>query len=205
MSRTPADKFFAGPCDFVVGAASIEALPKPGLPEVAFAGRSNVGKSSLLNTLTARGGLAHVSKTPGRTQQLNYFNLNQKMFLVDMPGYGYAAVGKKIVAGWNRLILDYLKGRASLRRVCVLIDSRHGLKDVDLEVMDMLNEAAVSFQIVLTKADEPKPDELQTRIDEITAALKKHPAAYPEVMSTSSRTGDGISELRSVLMEFAKK
>lgn len=205
MSRTPADKFFAGPCDFVVGAASIEALPKPGLPEVAFAGRSNVGKSSLLNTLTARGGLAHVSKTPGRTQQLNYFNLNQKMFLVDMPGYGYAAVGKKIVAGWNRLILDYLKGRASLRRVCVLIDSRHGLKDVDLEVMDMLNEAAVSFQIVLTKADEPKPDELQTRIDEITAALKKHPAAYPEVMSTSSRTGEGISELRSVLMEFAKK
>ncbi len=194
---------FARECVFVLGAAALEQLPATDLPEVAFAGRSNVGKSSLVNALTGRKTLARTSHTPGRTQQLNVFLLDRRLYLVDLPGYGYAKVTKATVSAWTRLVNTYLRGRPNLRRVCMLIDARHGFKASDREVMDMLDEAAVAFQVVLTKADKVKPGELQARISGMSEELAKHTAAHPEVMVTSAHKGVGIAELRAELAAFA--
>ena len=190
-------KLFAGPCDFVFAAARSDGLPPVGPPEVAFAGRSNVGKSSLINALTNRAALARTSHTPGRTQELIFFDLGGKATLVDMPGYGYAAVSKEKSASWGKLVRDYLRGRSTLLRVFVLVDGRHGLKDSDHETMRALDSAAVSYAIVLTKRDEVNPADQAARIEATLEALRKHPAAYPEVIFTSSRTGEGVPELRA--------
>jgi len=193
-----ARKIFAGPCDFVLGVAGLPQLPEANRAEVAFAGRSNVGKSSLINTLTNRKDLARTSNTPGRTQQLNFFDLGGLMYLVDMPGYGYAKVSKVQRAEWNKLIFSYLQGRPNLRRVFILVDSRHGMKDTDYELMEMLDKAAVMYQIILTKCDKGKKlDELKERIK---LALKKHPAAYPEILATSSVKNIGIAEFRAEII-----
>ena len=196
---------FAGPCDFIFASASVKDLPPAGAPEVAFAGRSNVGKSSLLNALTNRKTLARVSNTPGRTQQLNFFSLtgaaggDERLRLVDMPGYGYAAVGKEKIAGWSKLMRDYLRGRAQLARVFVLIDARRGVKTVDDEMFDLLDQAAVSYQAILTKHDEVKLAERSQVVEETLASLRKRPAAYPELIFTSSQTGEGIATLRAAI------
>lgn len=194
---------FAKECRFVIGVARAEGLPSGELPEVAFAGRSNVGKSSLINALTGRRTLARTSNTPGRTQQLNFFDLGGRLMIVDLPGYGYAKAPKGEVDRWNRLIRLYLKGRVGLRRVCVLIDARHGLKASDRQVMDMLDEAAVTYQIVLTKIDKARAGELAKRREEIAAETAKRAAAFPEIMETSSVKGTGIAELRATLAELA--
>jgi len=190
-------------CDFIAGADKEEILPPASIPEIAFAGRSNVGKSSLINAITNRKQLARVSHTPGRTQQLNFFEIAGRLRIVDMPGYGYAAVGKKKVTSWQALIKSYLKGRVLLRRVLLLIDSRHGFKDVDSEIMDLLDDAAVPYQIILTKVDELKKGELEARIEGIEKVIKKHPAAFPIIAAVSSHKGNGIEELRAVLEELA--
>jgi len=190
-------KLFAGPCGFVYAAARADGLPPVGAPEVAFAGRSNVGKSSLINALTGRNALARTSHTPGRTQELIFFDLNGKATLVDMPGYGYAAVSKEKSASWGRLVRDYLRGRPSLLRVFVLVDGRHGLKDSDRETMKLLDASAVSYAVVLTKRDEVKAAERDMRVEATLEALLKHVAAYPEVIFTSSRSGEGVPELRA--------
>jgi GTP-binding protein len=190
-------KLFAGPCDFFYAAARADGLPPVGAPEVAFAGRSNVGKSSLINALTGRGGLTRTSHTPGRTQELIFFNLAGAATLVDMPGYGYAAVSKEKSASWGRLVRDYLRGRPSLLRVFLLVDGRHGLKDSDRETMKILDASAVSYAVVLTKRDEVKQAKQPVRAEETLEALRKHPAAYPEVVFTSARTGEGVPELRA--------
>jgi len=187
---------FGRECIFVAGAPTIEALPPIGLPEIAFAGRSNVGKSSLVNALTGRKTLARVSNTPGRTQQLNFFDLGGHLGLLDMPGYGYAAVSKSRIADWTKLVESYLRGRTSLQRIYLLIDSRHGFKDVDHEQMTAFDRAAASYVVVLTKGDEIKMKDRQARVAETEAALVRHPAAYPTVILTSSETGAGIAELR---------
>ncbi len=197
-------KLFAGPCDFIWAAVEIEKLPLLGPPEIAFAGRSNVGKSSLVNALTGRKTLARTSHTPGRTQQLNFFALgaespNEKLRLIDMPGYGYAAVGKQKVAAWNKMMRDYLRGRATLARVFVLVDGRHGLKESDLEMMDLLDTCAVSYQLILTKRDEVRKADQQARIDATLDALKKRPAAFPQVIFTSSETGEDVATLRAAV------
>ncbi|MEP1030494.1 MAG: ribosome biogenesis GTP-binding protein YihA/YsxC [Alphaproteobacteria bacterium] len=198
---------FAQPCEFMLGVTTLRALPDTGLPEVAFAGRSNVGKSSLVNALTGRKTLARTSNTPGRTKELNFFALGPAagaaLILVDLPGYGYARETKSRVAQWTALIIDYLRGRPELRRVFVLVDSRHGLKDSDRDVMSMLDEVAVSYQIVLTKIDKLKKNELESRIEEIRAELKKHPASHPVIHATSSEKGTGIAELRAELASLA--
>lgn len=194
---------FARECTFVAGATSTEVLPPPHLPEIAFAGRSNVGKSSLVNALTGRQTLARTSKEPGRTQQLNLFALDDRLILVDMPGYGFARVGKKQIQGWTGLIKLYLRGRPSLRRVLVLVDARHGPKDSDRETMTLLDEAAVSFQIVLTKCDKLRPDELTEQVARIGAEASKHVAAHPDVIATSAHTSQGIPELRAALAALA--
>jgi GTP-binding protein len=196
-------RLFAQDCAFVAGATSIEILPPPTLPEIAFAGRSNVGKSSLVNALTGRSTLARTSKDPGRTQQINFFALGGRLMLVDMPGYGFARVGKKQIQGWTRLTKDYLKGRPNLRRALVLIDSRHGLKDTDRETMKLLDEAAVSFQIILTKTDQLKADELTAQIARVGKDAAQYTAAHPEIAATSARTGQGIPELRAALAAMA--
>ncbi|MFY9969128.1 MAG: ribosome biogenesis GTP-binding protein YihA/YsxC [Roseiarcus sp.] len=190
-------KLFAGPCDFFFAAAKSDGLPPVGPPEVAFAGRSNVGKSSLVNALTGRTGLARASNTPGRTQELIFFDLHGKATLVDMPGYGYAAVAKSKSASWGRLIQDYLRGRPSLLRVLLLVDGRHGLKESDHETMRMLDAAAVSYAVALTKRDEVKAADREARVAETLEGLSKHVAAFPEVLFTSARTGDGVAELRA--------
>jgi GTP-binding protein len=196
---------FAQDCRFVAGATNEAALPLGGLPEIAFAGRSNVGKSSLVNALTGRKTLANVSRTPGRTQQLNFFELGRRLWLVDLPGYGYAKVSKSAVASWQKLIERYLKGRPTLRRVLVLIDARHGLKDVDKGVLDGLDDAAQSYQVVLTKADLAKPAEQAAKHAEVVAMLAKHPAAHPVVHLTSAATGQGIEALRAELAALSEQ
>ena len=197
-------KLFAGDWRFVWAAPSIETLPPMGAVEVAFAGRSNVGKSSLINALTGRNALARTSHTPGRTQELIFFDGPEKagLRLVDMPGYGYAAAPKAKVASWTALIHQFLQGRATLARVYVLIDARHGLKDVDLDVLKTLDKAAVSYQVVLTKADQVNPAELEARMAETAAALAKHPAAFPQVLATSSRSGEGMPDLRAAIVRL---
>jgi GTP-binding protein len=195
------EALFKGPCVFVKGVTSIEALPDDGRPEIAFAGRSNVGKSSLLNALTGRKTLARVSVTPGRTREINFFTLGLTgaLYLVDMPGYGYAKAPKSAVKGWTRLIGDYLRGRRELKRVFLLIDARHGIKSNDRETMKLMDESAVSYQAVLTKADKPKASELEAVIAKAEAELAKHPAAYPPALVTSARTGSGIPQLRAAV------
>lgn len=195
-----ARKLFAGPCDFMLGVAGLEQLPKSNAPEVAFAGRSNVGKSSLINALTNRNDMARTSNTPGRTQQLNFFNLGDVLRLVDMPGYGYAKVSKKERSEWENLIFDYLRGRPNLRCVFVLVDARHGLKDSDERLMDMLDEAAVSYRIVLTKGDK----KAKGVVDSVQGALKKHPAAFPDIHLTSSIKQIGIPELRAAIHTLSR-
>jgi GTP-binding protein len=198
-------KLFAGDWQFAWAAGSVEALPPMRGVEIAFAGRSNVGKSSLINALTGRTNLARVSVTPGRTRELNFFTLgkDEVFYLVDMPGYGYAKASKAQVKGWTRLIRDYLRGRRELKRVFLLIDARHGLKDNDRETMTLMDEAAISYQAVLTKADKPKAAELAKIIETVAAELAKRPAAYPEVIVTSARTGSGIPELRAAIASLA--
>jgi GTP-binding protein len=192
-------RLFAGAFDFLSAASSLDTLPPMGALEIAFAGRSNVGKSSLINGLTGRKGLARTSNTPGRTQELIFFGGPDKLVLVDMPGYGYAATAKSKVAAWTKLIHDFLRGRATLARVYVLIDARHGLKDTDDAILDTLGKAAVSHEIVLTKCDQISAAELETRIEATKAAMRKRPAAFPDVIATSSRTGAGIDQLRAAI------
>ena len=200
-----ARKLFSGPIDFLKSAPQLQHLPDPDVPEIAFAGRSNVGKSSLINAVTNRAKLARASNTPGRTQELNYFDVGRPAVfrLVDMPGYGFAEAPKDMVKRWRFLINDFLRGRAVLKRALVLVDSRHGLKDVDRDIMKMLDDAAVSYHIVLTKADKIKPTELAARLDQIRIEAGKHPAAHPLILPTSSETGDGIAELRTAILEAA--
>lgn len=201
-----ARKLFAGPVDFMLSAPRLDILPPADVPEVAFAGRSNVGKSSLLNALTGRNGLARTSNTPGRTQELNLFNVGQptRIRLVDMPGYGYAEAPKEVVARWARLIGDYLRGRVTLKRVLVLVDARHGLKPVDREIMDLMDRSAVSYQLVLTKADKVKPTVLAEMVQKIADEARTHPAAFPELLVTSSETKEGIAELRAAVLTAAE-
>jgi GTP-binding protein len=194
---------FAAPCTFVYAAQRIDQLPGLRGPEVAFAGRSNVGKSSLMNALTGHNALARVSNTPGRTRQLNFFDLGGRLTLVDMPGYGYAQAGKDIKADWQGLMFDYLRGRPSLRRVLLLLDARIELKEADRAVMGLLDRAAVTFQLVLTKADGVKPDALTRKLAEVAAQARRHPAGHPQVAVTSSQTGQGIEALRATLAGLA--
>lgn len=198
-----ARKIFAGPCDFMLGVAGLHQLPDADMPEIAFAGRSNVGKSSLVNALTGRNTLARTSNTPGRTQELNYFNLGNHIYMVDMPGYGYAKVSKEKIKAWTDLIFAYLRGRSTLRCVFILVDARHGLKPTDIELMEMLDKSAVSYRIILTKIDKVKKQELQTVMEKTEVVLKKHPAAYPDILKTSSHKELGIGELRATILTYA--
>ncbi len=200
-------KLFAGHCGFEWAVASTAQLPPAGAPEIAFAGRSNVGKSSLLNALTARKALARTSHTPGRTQQLVFFGLGGSgsaatLRLVDMPGYGHAAASKQMIASWTRLCREFLRGRAPLARVYVLVDGRHGLKPLDTEILDLLDQSAVSYQVVLTKRDEVKAADQAQRIESVMAALERRSAAFPEVIFTSARSGEGVGELRAAIAKL---
>ena len=194
---------FAAECQFFYAAQRLDQLPEPGRPEIAFAGRSNVGKSTLINALTGRTRLARASSQPGRTKQLNFFNLGDRLTLVDMPGYGYAQAAREVKEDWQGLMFDFLRGRPTLRRVVLLLDARIEFKASDLEVMKLLDRAAVSFQLVLTKSDAVKPAALAAKTDAVAALAKKHPAAHPEILATSSETGAGIAELRAGLAELA--
>jgi GTP-binding protein len=198
-------KIFAGEADFKWASTAIDNLPPMNSVEIAFAGRSNVGKSSLVNALTNRKTLARTSHTPGRTQQLNFFDIGGHFMLVDMPGYGYAAVSKAKVEAWTDVIIDYLKGRANLARVYVLIDGRHGVKDVDRDVMNLLDTAAVSYALVLTKYDEVKKGDVEKMLSATRLEIAKRPAAYPEIIFTSSRTGDGIPDLRTAIARLLEE
>ncbi len=198
-----ARKLFAGPCDFMLGVAGLGQLPSADMSEIAFAGRSNVGKSSLVNALTNRNTLAKTSHTPGRTQQLNFFNLGDRIYMVDMPGYGYAKVSKEKRDDWTQLIFDYLRGRPTLRCVFILIDSRHGFKDSDIELMKMLDETAVQYRIILTKTDKIKTQQLEKVTADIIKTLKTHAAGYPDVLATSAHKDQGLKEFRAVIASYA--
>ena len=201
-----ARRLFSGPVTFLKSAPALKFLPDPEVPEVAFCGRSNVGKSSLLNALTGRKAIARTSVTPGRTQELNFFDVGEPavMRLVDMPGYGFAKAPPKVVEAWRRLVRDFLRGRDVLKRTLLLVDSRHGIKPVDAEMMKMLDEAAVGYRVVLTKADKIKASELATVIAATEAEARKHPAAYPQVHVTSSEKGLGVEELRAAVLADAE-
>jgi GTP-binding protein len=194
---------FARPWGFIFGTGTLARLPEPRGIEIAFAGRSNVGKSSLINALVGQKALARTSNTPGRTQELNFFAADMGPVIVDMPGYGYARASKKLVKNWTRLVFDFLRGRANLRRVYLLIDARHGIKENDGETLDLLDKAAVSYQIVLTKADKPKPAELEEVLAATRMAIAKRPAAYPEILVTSAEKGLGIDRLRAEIAVLA--
>ena len=196
-------KLFTQACNFVAGAATADRLPPAGLIEVAFAGRSNVGKSSLINALVGQNSLARTSRTPGRTQQINFFDLGGRLMVVDLPGYGYARASKTTIAAWTHLVNGYLKGRVSLRRVMLLIDARHGLKPPDRDIMTMLDDAAVVYQIILTKADKTKPAALDAVVAETAAELTRHAAAHPEIAVTSALAGAGIAETRASIAALA--
>ena len=200
-----AGKLFSGRVDFLLSAPQLKFLPDPTVPEIAFCGRSNVGKSSLLNALTGRRAIARASVTPGRTQELNFFEVGEptQFRLVDMPGYGFAKAPIKVVDKWKALVKTYLRGRAVLARTLVLVDARHGLKDVDREMMKMLDEAAVTYRVVLTKADKIKASELEATAAKVAAEAKTHVAAYPEVHVTSSEKGMGIDDLRAAVLADA--
>ena len=202
-SLKEAEAFFKQPCTFVLGVAKLEQLPLSDLPEVAFAGRSNVGKSSIINALTGQKSLAKTSNTPGRTQQLNYFNLGDKIHIVDLPGYGFAQAPESMVKQWQQLIFSYLQGRVNLKRVFVLIDSRHGIKKVDLEIMEMLDKAAVTYQIVLTKTDKISEKALEKVLQETKNIIKEHAAAYVSILATSSEKKTGLNELRFEIQSLA--
>lgn len=196
---------FAGECSFIKGAVHLDGVPATAGVEIAFAGRSNVGKSSLVNALTGRKTLAKVSNTPGRTQELNFFQIGPKLTLVDMPGYGFAAAPEDKVNAWTRLIKRYLRSRPQLGRVYVLIDSRHGIKNTDEPILDLLDASAVSYQVVLTKVDQLKAAELAARKDEVRTALSRRPAAFPEILATSSREGEGLEELKSAIARLVSE
>ena len=197
-------KLLSGPCDFMLGVARLDQLPVSSLDEIAFAGRSNVGKSSLINALTGQKNLAKASNTPGRTQQLNYFNLGDKILMVDLPGYGFAQAPESMVKQWQNLIFTFLQGRVNLKRVFLLIDSRHGIKKVDEEIMKMLDTAAVTYQIVLTKTDKISAKALQKVIADTEEIIKKHGAAHIRLLATSSEKKKGLEELRAEIAELAK-
>ena len=206
LAETPDDvtaekgrKLFAGQSEFLKGVVAMTGLPEADRVEVCFAGRSNVGKSSLINALTGTKGLARASNTPGRTQEINYFTQGPELYLVDLPGYGYANAPLAVVEKWQKLLKRYLSGRHTLRRAFVLIDSRHGIKKVDEEIMALLDSAAVTFQCVMTKADKVKAKDLDKVLEQVRGALSKHPAAYPEIVLTSSEKGDGIATLRTII------
>jgi GTP-binding protein len=212
MSKAGADEkalledgrlLFAGPCDFIEGAARVEQLPDTELPEVAFAGRSNVGKSSLVNALTGRKTLARVSNTPGRTQQINFFTLGTRLMLVDLPGYGYASAPKAKVDGWTGMIEDYLRGRRQLKRVCLLVDSRHGLKETDRDAMKVMDQAAVVYQVVLTKTDKIGAKALAEVTARTRTEIAGHTAAHPTLLVTSAEKKEGLEELRAELAALA--
>jgi GTP-binding protein len=190
---------FLQPCHFVMGCVSLETMPPPRLPEIAFAGRSNVGKSSLINALTGRRKLVKASVTPGRTREINFFLLAEKLMLVDLPGYGYAKASKKDVARWTKLVRDYLTDRPNLRRIALMIDARHGVKPIDEEVMSMLDEAGAIYQIVLTKSDKISASELHEVTQRTQSLTERHPALHPRIMPTSAHDRDGIDALRAEL------
>jgi GTP-binding protein len=195
-------KLFLGPVDFLKGVVAMDGLPGADRIEICFAGRSNVGKSSLINALTNRKGLARASNTPGRTQEINFFELGEERYLVDLPGYGYANAPVSIVEKWQRLLKNYLSGRPNLRRAFVLIDSRHGIKPVEEEIMQLMNRSALAFQVVLTKIDKIKEHELEKTLLQVREKLSKHPAAFPELVTTSSEKGEGIQTLRAVISDL---
>ncbi len=199
MTREQGRKLFAGETTFLKGVVAMSGLPPADRIEVCFAGRSNVGKSSLINALTGRKALARASNTPGRTQEINYFEAGEDRYLVDLPGYGFANAPVPVVQKWQALLKQYLGGRVSLRRAFVLVDARHGIKPVDEEIMTLLDKAAVTFQCVLTKTDKVKKSDLDKTLDQVRKKLSQHPAAFPEIVLTSSEKGDGIASLRSII------